>query len=70
MVICFKKGNLEECKLFLEKNGIESLKVSYNGETLMLITCRNGHLSVCKWLFEVGSAAAITAGVNAMIKFF
>jgi hypothetical protein len=30
----------------------------------MYAACQEGHLSVCKWLFEVGAAADITKAVN------
>ena len=59
---CFKKGDLEECKLFIEENGIKSLRKVYDHsrKTVMYIVCENGHLSVCKWLFEVDATPDIT----------
>ena len=56
-------GDLGMCRALFESIGTIDTQAS-NGSNAIMFACEKGHLSVCKWLFEVGAAADITKADN------
>ena len=61
MMWACKLGDIEMCRnLFGSEAAADISTMASNGSSPMCISSQEGHLSVCKWLFEVGAAKDIT----------